>query len=219
MATKYPSSWPVCQDRWWYYSCLQIWNYCIHLITHLSPHRTISNTGIRSFFILCPCVIVSVLLSVSFFCMPVHTNPLTPVQRCSYATLDLNVLCDVFLFLFSFFSPSLHPSLPSPSRFLKQKNCCSAGVSQLQISLPNFLIKNCVSGPIQALKAPLNGFSCRVPSLENTLTHHTHTHTLMQRFDPIAEKFLFFKVHTQISVSLSQSYLLTASVNMLLLDD
>lgn len=144
----------------------------------------------------------------------------------------MNGPCSFFLFLFSL-SPHLHPSSLSPAHFLKLQNCCSAVGSQLRLSTANSLIKNSVSGPIQALKAPLNGFSCRVPSLE-TINIHIHTlHAVIST--PIVEiiqlqshffsfSFLFFIIkglsaHKNTCLLLSLTFLSTqASVNTLLLD-
>lgn len=128
-------------------------------------------------------------------------------------------------FVFSFYTPSLYPSLCSP-HFLELQNCRSAVGSQLRLSTPNSLIKNCVSGPIQALKAPLNGFSFRVPSLKTTQTHTLHCSDFKPYHgnDLTAESFLFLRFistyrYLPFFLSLLYSCLFTTALNTLLMDN
>lgn len=140
-----------------------------------------------------------------------HTNTAIP----TYWFFSPFRTCEEWSVEADFCFPSFHlfPSfIAFPSHFLKLQNCCSAVGSQLRLSTPNSLIKNCVSRPIQALKAPLNGFSCRDAYLETThACTHTHSHTCCIEFnthhenDRTAESFLSFlkalPTHTKISVS------------------
>lgn len=107
--------------------------------------------------------------------MHVHTHTHTQAHWFS----EFKWMARAVSFFCFLFPPHLHPSSLSPAHFLKLQNCCSAVGSQLRLSAANSLIKNSVSGPIQALKAPLNGFSCRVPSLETINIHIRTLHAVI----------------------------------------
>lgn len=90
------------QDRWWYSSRLQIWNYSMHLVSHLPQHRPISNSRNSPPLSLCPCFCsICTVYLIFFVCI------LIPMQRFYSSRRGMNGLCSLcFCFLFLSISPS-----------------------------------------------------------------------------------------------------------------